>query len=615
VTAVPTAGTQDAASPTALANAVADVADIAAQVGRTEVADRLRAAAARTARATTIVCVVGEFKQGKSSLVNALVGADVCPVDDDLATATITLLTYAEQPSARIRRRDGERTVVEPIPLDALREVVTEAGNPGNERRIERAEIFVPAPLLKDGVAIVDTPGMGGLGAGQAAATLAFLPYADALIFVSDATSELTGPELDFLGTARERCPVILFAMTKVDVAPAWRRISDRNRVHLAGRGLDLEALPVSSTLHEVARTVASADLARQSGISVLLDHLRAGVTEPARAMAARRAADEGRAAIDQLIAALRAELGVLEDPAGLEKMLRSVEEARARLEHLRGPGARWSTILSDRVSDLSNETTHELRAALRGIGREYDERVDALKTPADWTELGRSLATDVSETVADVFATLATRSRAIRREVADVLRAESLEIGEESAARSDIDVAALWRAPRIDDEGSRARQALGGALTGLRGAQGGIMLLGLVGSILPAAVGALVLSAPITLGLGVAFAGSQLMDANKRKLAQRRQKAKAAVRAFVDDVQFQVSNELSDELRATQRDLRDVFTARVAELTQALTETARRAQEDAAREETGRRERTRENSALISRLETLGGRLVTEAS
>ena len=65
----------------------------------------------------------------------------------------------------------------------------------------------MPSAILKQGLVLVDTPGMGGLGAGHAAATLAFLPFADGVILVSDASAELSAPEVDFLRRAVRAVP------------------------------------------------------------------------------------------------------------------------------------------------------------------------------------------------------------------------------------------------------------------------------------------------------------------------------------------------------------------------------------------------------------------------
>nr|WP_238589726.1 dynamin family protein [Pseudonocardia sp. AL041005-10] len=168
---------------------------------RPDLAPRLRQTKARLTDPVVRVLVVGEFKQGKSQLVNALVNATVCPVDDDIATAVPTLVRYGEEISVTLVREapgpDGaateqaERTVVG---LDQLAEHVSEAGNPGNRARLTRAEVTLPRKLLQSGLALVDTPGVGGLGSAHGAATMSALPTADAVLLVSDASQEYTAP-------------------------------------------------------------------------------------------------------------------------------------------------------------------------------------------------------------------------------------------------------------------------------------------------------------------------------------------------------------------------------------------------------------------------------------
>ena len=84
---------------------ILETAQALQQLERPDLAERVSAAAARLRRPSTVVCVVGEFKQGKSSLVNALLGQNVCPVDDDLATSAITLVRWAEEAGAVVRRK------------------------------------------------------------------------------------------------------------------------------------------------------------------------------------------------------------------------------------------------------------------------------------------------------------------------------------------------------------------------------------------------------------------------------------------------------------------------------------------------------------------------------
>ena len=135
------------------------------------------------------IVVVGEFKQGKSSLVNALVGANVCPVDDDVATAVPTYVRQGAKPQAEVLY-DGDTPRREPIELDQVRGYVVEgaiavAAGP----RVSGVEIQLPRKVLGGGLVMVDTPVVGGLGAAHAAASLAAISLADAVIFVTGAVA------------------------------------------------------------------------------------------------------------------------------------------------------------------------------------------------------------------------------------------------------------------------------------------------------------------------------------------------------------------------------------------------------------------------------------------
>jgi len=574
--------------------------------GRTDLERRLIVSAARISRPATVVCVVGEFKAGKSSLINAMLGVTVCPVDDDLATSVITLLHFADEPAVRVRRQEGGRGIVESVDPSQLTDFIGEAGNPENRLGIERVEIGLPNALLRDGLTLVDTPGAGGLGAGYAAATLAFLPYVDGLIFATDASSELSATELDFLREATERCPSVLCALTKVDISPDWSQIAELDRGHLDRAGLRVELLPVSSKLRGLAVDQRDRELNVESGFPALVQRLDTSVIRPAKSVAVDRAIADVRAIMAQLTPALRTELASLEDPSATAETVASLQAAQAHLEHLRGPGSRWSQLVGDRMTELANAANYGFRGSLRTVTQVMDERIEELKTPAEWEDLGRRLSSAVADAVAAVFATIEDGSARLRRDVVTLLREDSIELAESDARRVPLDVVAMWTNPAIEEARNRAGATMGQALTGLRGAQSGILMLGMLGTLMPAAAGALLLSTPITLGLGLAFAGGQLLDANRRKVAARRQKARAAVRQFLDDVGFEVGNQLGEALREIQRQIRDEFTERVTELHRTYADAAQRAEQDVRRGDAERDQRATETRAALERLERI---------
>jgi hypothetical protein len=559
------------------------VAQLARECGREDLAQRLRGAAARASRPTTIVCVVGEFKQGKSSLINALLGTDLCPVDDDLATSALTLVTYGDTTSVTVRRRAEDGALVaEAVEPSSLRDWVTEEGNPDNGKHVERVDVQAPSPLLAEGVGLVDTPGAGGLSAGYATATLAFLPFADGLIFVSDASSELSAPEMEFLASARERCSTVVFALTKTDLYAEWRRIAALDRDHLDAANVRLMQVALSAPLRTAAISRNDAELDQRSGYPELLRIIREQVVAPARAAAAVNVIAETKSALDQLEQTARQELSILADPTRVTAEMKALQDAQVRLEHLRGPGARWSTLVADRVADLSNDANFRFRAAMRDILRETDMGVEQLKTAADWDSLALSLQNRVAEAVGGVFRDLDEGGRAIRDAVSDLLAEESLSLSVSEASSTAIDLARLWRPRATGREGSSLGSTASTAFGGLRGAMSGMMLFGMLGRFVPAGAAAIMLSNPVTIGLGAAFAGMQLVDSHRRRLAARRQQARTEVRQFLDDVQFEVSNRIGEVVRDIQRALRDEFTEAIAELSLTYTDMAARSQQAA---------------------------------
>ncbi len=563
----------------------ADAARVLRSLGRTDLATRVDVAAARLRRPATLICIVGEFKQGKSSLVNALIGQEVCPVDDDLATSAITVLHHGDPAQTVVHRRDGDQKLNEIVANEALASYVSEQGNPDNSRRIDRVDVALPNPLLDRGLMLVDTPGMGGLGAGHAAATLAFLPYADALLFVSDASMELSAPELEFLRRAVSHCPTVVFCLTKTDLHPDWRRIATINEGHLRRAGVAARIVPLSSKLRMLALRTADRELNAESGFPELLRIVHEDVLDEARAAGAAHAVREGRTALDQVLAADRTEFDLLNDPSTVSAGLAELERSRAELEHLRGPAARWNVLLADRLAELGAEVNYRFKGAMRDIARDFEESVEKLSNAAQWDSSARDIQRDVAVAVTDTFSALTDGGTAIQAEIEALLRAEVSGPALGGLVPS-LDVSALWRAMPADLKPGVSRRmsaGVGQAFDGLRGAQGGIMVLALLQMVLPAAAGAVILTNPFLIGFGLFSGGRTMLDGRKRRLAAQRQKLRQAVRQFADDVQFETANELSTSLRTMQQQLRSHFTDRMAELSRTASELAQQAQANAA--------------------------------
>ena len=349
--------------------------ELAAECDRPDLLRRLDAVRERIQRPTVRVLVVGEPKKGKSSLLNGLVGAPVCAVADDVATVVPTVVRHGADPRAVLVQPAGPGTA--PGQAEAVERVRVPISSlaawrprPGSEEpdRPLRVEVELPRRLLEGGLELVDTPGLGGVGAVASLAALDLVPGADAVVVVTDASQEFTAPEMAFLEQAAALCPNVLCAVSKTDVAPAWRTVVELDRGHLAQRGIDAPIFPVSSALALMAVEHGDRSLQQESGLPELAAHLRTQVVGRADALARRSLSHDLTSVADRLAVAVRSELSSLEDPAGAAALAQELEEARAAVDDLRRRSARWQQVLSDGVTDLMADIDYDLRDRSRVV-------------------------------------------------------------------------------------------------------------------------------------------------------------------------------------------------------------------------------------------------------
>jgi small GTP-binding protein len=206
---------------------------VAACEGNEKLARRAARLAERLSRHRFDVAVLGEFKRGKSTLVNALLGTETLPTGAVPLTSVVTEVAYGE-PGATVVHQDGEE---KEIALAELASYVTETANPGNALHVERVEARLPVELLRPGVVLVDTPGTGSVFHHDEAASRALLE-ADGAIVVLSADAPLSEDERKLLAALSDRQGPTFFVLNRVDhLSPAEREEVTR----FVGEGLSGE--------------------------------------------------------------------------------------------------------------------------------------------------------------------------------------------------------------------------------------------------------------------------------------------------------------------------------------------------------------------------------------
>ena len=588
-----------------------------ARYERPDLEARLRQARARLLDEKVRVLIVGEFKQGKSLLVNSLVSAPICPVYDDVATAVSTVVKYAEEPSLTLVRQvdhgDGppaeQRHTQPPVPLhqlsDAVARHVAEQRNPDNRQGLSYVEVGIPRHILQAGLEVVDTPGVGGLNSVHGAATMSALPTADAVLLVSDASQEYTAPELEFLRQAVRLCPNVACVLTKMDLYPEWRRIAELDRGHLKKAGIEAELFAVSSTVRWQAVLSGDDTLNAESGYPELEAFLARQVLGQADLLARRSTVHDIIAVTGQICDGLRAEEAAQRNPEQVQELISDLSRAQQRAAALKERSARWQLTLADGVGDLTADIDHDLRDRMREITRLAEEEIDEGGDPTKtWEQVSAWVQQQVASAASTNFVWATERARWLAQQVATHFDEDREALLPTLRTEASAALGSVRELKIREGEPWRFGQQ---ALTGLRGSYMGVLMFGLLGTMV-----GLTLINPFSIGAGLLLGGKTISDERRRIITRRQSEAKVSVRRYVDDVTFQVGKDSRDMLRGVQRDLRDHFTELAEQLNRSLKESLTTAERSVKTSQGDRDRRLAEIPAELAKLEKLQQRVRT---
>jgi GTPase Era involved in 16S rRNA processing len=230
------------------------------------------------------LAVLGQFKRGKSTFINALLGDNLLPTGVIPLTAIATFIAWRREPLVVVHFKSELQTEEFAVQtVDEIRNIlfrfVAEEANPENRLGVERVDLLYPANILANGTVIIDTPGVGSTLQHNTEAAVQVLPECDAALFVISADPPITEVELDYLHRFKSKTARVFYILNKVDyLRPDERRgIVEFVQKVLAEKlliGADERMFCISARDGLNAKQNHDEHMLARSGILELEDHL-----------------------------------------------------------------------------------------------------------------------------------------------------------------------------------------------------------------------------------------------------------------------------------------------------------------------------------------------------
>ncbi len=319
--------------------------------------------------------VMGEFKRGKSSVINALIGEDILPVGVVPLTAIATILEYGKIPTVQILFQDGTEKQSD---VQALWDFATEKGNPGNEKGVSEVHVSWPSPWLKSGVRLIDTPGIGSVHQQNSEVAYGLLPRADAVLLVLSVDQPIGQIEYDFLKQVRDYAGRIFFLLNKSDLLTATDLAESQaftSQVITEAMGCPATLFPFSARLALEGRKKDSAGQLSKSGFLAFTEALKLFLAE-----------DKGNALVASLSKGLlrllsqtrfSAELTLSSLTVPVDELRQKVKAFESKRDELAQEGRDFSILLKAEVKHLADQdVTVDVEDFLARLSEEIEAQI-----------------------------------------------------------------------------------------------------------------------------------------------------------------------------------------------------------------------------------------------
>ena len=366
-------------------------ADFAADCGRLDALRR------RLHEQRCHLAVLGQFKRGKSTLVNALLGMSMLPTAVVPLTSLPTFLFGGKQLSARVSFSNGKPDEVfsgtdAAALAEFLARFVTESSNPHNRLGVRQVEATCPAPILEHGLTLIDTPGIGSTFRHNTEATINFLPQCDAALFVVSADPPITEVEVEFLKLAHRKLARLFFILNKADYLDDDERraaVAFLQQVLREQVGLDSPPQVFCASARQGLTARRSGDVAawQRSGMAEIEQQIVLFLINEKKDVLSRAVCRQGAEVVGDVERRLKLTLRSLQMPlAELDDRVRLFEDSLAKideqrivlLERLAKDEQRIAALVKKRADQLLPKS----RAFLEKVARDCEDQ-----NGANWSE------------------------------------------------------------------------------------------------------------------------------------------------------------------------------------------------------------------------------------
>jgi GTP-binding protein EngB required for normal cell division len=337
----------------------------------------------RLAESRLQVAILGQFKRGKSTVINAILEAPLLPSAVVPATAIPTFISWGPTSHIRVAYQDSRPPEdVHPADPDAicgeLHQWVTEEGNPVNRRGVRRVDLFIPADVLRDGIVLIDMPGIGSTLRHNTEAALEVLPECDAALFVVSVDPPVTEAEVAYLRTVRPHVTRLFFVLNKIDYLDSAEQTQAiaflRNAFRAAlGSAEEPEIFPLSArgALQAVAESRPTA--LEASGLPRIEREILRPLSRGKRSALRASASIKARMLLEQALADLRLKIRALELPLDdLQQRAQSLSQALHETERER-------LVAHDSLEGDKRRAVAELERQAEALRQEAGRTFDAL--------------------------------------------------------------------------------------------------------------------------------------------------------------------------------------------------------------------------------------------